>query len=342
MIDAICFEIELQKSFIKEDVRTIYFGGGTPSLVNSKMIDQVLLRVKDNFDVIGDAEITLEANPDDISTNKLSEWGKIGINRLSLGLQTFDNDQLVTLNRSHSTFDAERAIGSILNSNIENFTIDLIYGLPGQGLDTWRKNLEKVIGYDIPHISSYALTIEEKTVLGHWQKKGKMHFASEEDYEKEYNLMCELLRVGGYTHYEVSNFAKPGFKSAHNSAYWMDHNYLGLGPAAHSFNGKERFFNISNNSKYIKSIGSGIIPNQSEELTEEDRFHEYLLTGLRTNSGVSLQKSKAIFGKDLYALNTEFIEKCIAEDLAVIDADMLILTEKGFFLSDSIIIELMN
>lgn len=341
MIKALQKEIILQKDFLREPVETIYFGGGTPSILEPDKIALLIKAVQSTFGVKAGAEITLEANPDDISKDTMRALQEIGINRMSLGVQSFDDKVLTRLNRSHNSQQAFKAIENIRLAEIENITIDLIYGIPGQSDRKWRTNLVEAVQLDIQHLSAYALTIEEKTVFGNWYSKDKIAPVNDDGYASQYEYMCSFLKDSGFTHYEISNFAKPGFESRHNQSYWEQKHYLGIGPGAHSYNGKTRFFNVSNNPYYIRSMKEGQIPFEKEHLSTEDRINEYLMTGLRTKSGISLNKLSSEFNYDLMALKGDCLHRYIDEDLMTDTGEHLVLTDKGLFLSDAIIVELM-
>ena len=342
LVAAIIKEIEIQKHFISEDVSSIYFGGGTPSLLTGGQLSKIMSALRQQFNVDPNAEITLEANPDDVTEAKAEEWKLHQVNRISLGVQSFDNDVLLSLNRSHNAKQAIESISILQDNELDNISIDLIYGIPNQSFATWQQNLDKTIALNIPHISSYALTIENNTVFGKWNKRGKYSAASEESYEQEYNYLCTALKRAKYDHYEVSNFAKQNCRSMHNSSYWRQESYLGIGPGAHSFDGKDRFFNVSNNAAYIRALEEGKVPNTKDSLTKDDRFNEYLLTGLRTIEGVRLDYLFEEFDVDLKKKHQRFLTKCVQEGLIIISSDRLSLSENGFFVSDSIILEFMK
>ena len=342
LVAAIIKEIEIQKQFISEDVSSIYFGGGTPSLLTGGQLSKIMSALRQQFNVDPNAEITLEANPDDVTEAKAEEWKLHQVNRISLGVQSFDNDVLLSLNRSHNAKQAIESISILQDNELDNISIDLIYGIPNQSFATWQQNLDKTIALNIPHISSYALTIENNTVFGKWNKRGKYSAASEESYEQEYNYLCTALKRAKYDHYEVSNFAKQNCRSMHNSSYWRQESYLGIGPGAHSFDGKDRFFNVSNNAAYIRALEEGKVPNTKDSLTKDDRFNEYLLTGLRTIEGVRLDYLFEEFDVDLKKKHQRFLTKCVQEGLIIISSDRLSLSENGFFVSDSIILEFMK
>jgi len=340
-IKAISTELSHRKKYISKNIDTIYFGGGTPSLLNTSSIGYLLNQINKYFNIDANAEITLEANPEDINKAKVSDYSSFGINRVSLGVQSFDDQILKSLNRQHSGIQALDAVEILKNEGVENISIDLIYGIPGQGNETWQMNLSQAVELEIQHISSYALTIEDKTAFGHWQKAGKIHAVEDVKYNDDYNIMCKTLAIAGYTHYEVSNFSKAGFESKHNTSYWQQEDYLGLGPGAHSYNGINRQFNISNNATYINAIKNGDLPFEEEVLSESQLFNEHLLTCLRTNQGINFSDFERRFGVNLYDQHKKFIDQCLQEKLAKLVDGQFILTDAALILADSVIIEMM-
>lgn len=296
-ITSLLSEIELQKPYLeKEEVKTIYFGGGTPSILSIEEINKILQAVYSTFPVSASPEITLEANPDDISVEKIKQWKQSGINRFSIGIQSFFDEDLQWMNRVHNAKEAEQCVKQVWEAGFENFSVDLIYGGPTLSDEHWQKNIEKVIALNIPHISCYALTVEPKTALDkmiHLKKKEPV------DVERQANHFLQLmneLSKAGYEHYEISNFAKPGYRSKHNSSYWRGEKYLGLGPSAHSFNGSSRQWNIANNALYIQSLKNNTLPLEKEELSLTQRLNEYIMTSLRTMEGLDLNYVKEKFG----------------------------------------------
>lgn len=342
MIDAMRNEICLRKDYLdSQSIETIYFGGGTPSVLTIDQIKFLLNEVKNNFNITSEAEITLEANPEDINDLFASDLLDLGFNRISLGVQSFNNELLKSLNRAHNSIQAESAIRTLQKAGFENITIDLIYGIPNQGIEEWTNNLKKVISLDIPHLSCYALTIEERTVWGNWLRKGKIKPIADEKYEAEYQVMCKVLNDHGYEHYEISNFAIAGFESKHNTAYWQHKSYLGIGPGAHSFNQITRHYNIENNATYIKKLKNDILPIKTEHLTREDQFNEYLLTGLRTNRGIDFDYIKTVYAVDILEEHREFIDQCVSEGIATLKDRKFVLEENSFLIANSIIVEFM-
>ncbi len=336
MINALCSEIKLrQNEFLNNTVETIYFGGGTPSICSAIEINKILDTIYTNFKVIKAPEITLEANPDDLNATKIYELTQTRINRLSIGVQSFFELDLQLMNRAHN---AKEAIDCIAEAKkyFENISIDLIYGTPGMTNKLWMDNLTKAINLDIPHISSYALTVEPNTALEKQIKKGITAPVSDTSAEAHYQLLVKTLENAGYTNYEFSNFGKEGFFSQNNTAYWQGKKYLGIGPSAHSFNGKERSWNIANNTLYIKSLQNNTRPFESETLSVTNRYNEYIMTGLRTIWGVSLSKIHADFGSKY----TEHLQKQIIKHIEnghlSLIGDQLNLTKQGKFLGDGI------
>ena len=341
MLKAIGRELELRKDYLAGEVETIYFGGGTPSLLNPEQVDSLLGQIHARYKVSTNAEVTLEANPEDINRLRARELAALGVNRVSLGVQSFVNKTLHSLNRLHTGGQAIKAIELLQQAGIENLSIDLIYGIPGQGRKLWQANLQQAIKLAVPHLSCYALTIEEKTAFGSWSKQGKFMAADETTYEEQYHLMTGFLTTRGYGHYEVSNFAKPGYASRHNLAYWQQKPYLGLGPGAHSYNGGSRQFNISNNARYIKALNTGTGFYEVETLSRAQLYNEYILTGLRTSRGINFSYIKKIFGIDVYARHRQFIKQCLATDKATLNRGQFVLTDNALILADSVIVELM-
>lgn len=298
-LTALLKEIEWQRDYLSgQTVETIYFGGGTPSLLSSGELDSILNSLQRHFPVAAGAEITLESNPDDIGAERVEEWKQLGINRLSLGIQSFFEEDLQWMNRAHSADQAKRSMEIIL-SRISNVTVDLIYGGPTLPDAHWIRNIETVVDFGVPHVSCYALTVEPKTALSVLIEKKRKQDVDTDDQARQFQLLMERLEAAGYEHYEISNFAKPGYRSRHNSSYWSGAHYLGLGPSAHSFNGVSRQWNVANNALYIKSIEMGSLQMEKEVLSEKDRFNEYIMTSLRTMEGVDMGKVRADFGEEV-------------------------------------------
>ncbi len=302
MLDALEKEIFLRKNELQNtEITSLYFGGGTPSVLSAKEIRSLIDEVLKHFSFHKDIEITLEANPDDLNATLIKELSKSEINRLSIGTQSFFDDDLKLMNRAHNASQAEDSIKRSQDAGFENISIDLIYGSPTSGFQIWKDNLARAADLLVPHISSYALTVEPKTALEHWIEKGKVKNPDEEIQSEEFLYMSEFLKEKGFDHYEISNFGKPGYHSKHNTAYWKYQEYLGIGPSAHSYNGKDiRSWNVANNPLFIKSINENTLPLETEILTEKERFNEMIMIGLRT-----------MWGVDLHRINTEFSEKIL-------------------------------
>jgi len=340
LVDAIVLEAEQMKDYLDEPINTIYFGGGTPSLLNENQLNKITRSLYQNFDIQQEIEFTLEANPDDLSEDKIKHLVKTGVNRLSIGTQSFDDTVLSFLNRSHSSKQAKEAVAFSVKNNIKNISLDLIYGIPNQNKDQWKKNLEKLVKLNPNHISCYALTIEDKTAFGNWAKKGKLVPVEEDSLFEEYEYMVHFLTNAGYEHYEVSNFSKPTCESKHNSSYWQQKTYLGLGPGAHSFNGIERHFNVSNNPAYIKSITNSTPHFTKENLSKNELITEYILTRIRTKWGVDFNKIFNLYNYELTEYQRSFIQSLVIKKIATFEQNQLILNSEGYFISDSIALEL--
>jgi oxygen-independent coproporphyrinogen-3 oxidase len=340
MISALQKELILRKAEFKDElVETIYFGGGTPSVLETEEIESIIETVYSNYKVSKDPEITLEANPDDLSEEKINQLSQSPINRLSIGVQSFFEEDLKLMNRAHSADEAIESL-SLATRQFDNISIDLIYGIPGMSNERWRANIAKALSFNIPHISSYALTVEPKTALASFIKKGLVPPVEDEVAQEHFNILLDEMEKAGFESYEISNFGKPGYFSKNNTAYWQQKKYIGIGPSAHSFDGKRRGWNINNNPKYIKALEEDILPIEIEELSVKDQYNEYVMTGLRTIWGVSLEKVDSDFGeKYLEYLNRQAV-KYLDEHLLYIDGDTLLATKKGRFLADGIAADL--
>ena len=336
MVSALKKELQLRKDeFKNETVETIYFGGGTPSVLSSEEINSIIQSVYKNFQIAENPEITLEANPDDLSEEKIKQLASSPINRLSIGVQSFFEEDLKLMNRAHNALEAEKCIREALKY-FDNISIDLIYGMPNMSKERWQQNIEKAIAFNIPHISSYALTVEPKTALANFVKKGIIKPAKDEVAQEHFNILNDTLTKAGFSCYEISNFGKPGYFSKNNTAYWLQKKYIGIGPSAHSFNGVQRAWNTSNNIKYIAAIEDDKLPMEFEVLSKKDKYNEYIMTGLRTIWGVSIPKVKDQFGDKYSEYLLEQAQKYIDEHLLFLDGDSLITTQKGKFLADGI------
>lgn len=337
MVEAICKEIELQQDYLGDGlIESIYFGGGTPSVLEEGHLKSIFHRLKKHQTISPDAEITFEANPDDITPDKLNMLFQNGINRLSVGIQSFDEAILKWMNRAHNSKEAFQCLEWIKESEFNNFSLDLIYGIPISTHEAWEKDLKTLVDFQPPHISSYCLTIEPDTVFGRWQQKGKLNEASEDYASEQFYHLSNYLRRADYEHYEVSNFAIKGFHSKHNSSYWQQKPYLGIGPSAHSYDGKNRQFNISNNAKYLKALKDSEIPAEMDLLTAEDRINEYLMTSLRTSAGCDLQYLKNQLNYDLMKNANSQIDQWKGSGLCILDGNNLKLTLKGRLLADKL------
>jgi oxygen-independent coproporphyrinogen III oxidase len=341
VVNAIVREVELRKEYLSgQSLDTIYFGGGTPSLLTASDLEKLLSAVKRNFKVNAKAEITLEANPDDITKEKLEEWKGQGINRLSIGVQSFIDNELKWMNRAHNAQHARQCIELSLATGFNNISIDLIYGSPLLDDESWEKNVAIATGYSVPHLSCYALTVEEKTPL-HKQITGMKGMpVDEEKQARQFILLMQWLRDAGYEHYEVSNFAKPGFQSRHNSAYWKGSDYLGLGPSAHSFNGKERSWNPANNQAYARNIIAGILPVETETLTEDQLVNENIMISLRTSSGLDLNQVEAKWGANEKERIMKLLSRYISHNLLLVENNIATLTDAGMLRADGIAADL--
>lgn len=337
-LSSLIHEIELQKNYLGNDalIETVYFGGGTPSLLSSEELDTIFKALYNTFTIAKNAEITLEANPDDLSKIKLQQLKSSPVNRLSIGIQSFFEADLKLMNRAHNSQQAENCIIESQDAGFENITIDLIYGTPGLSNENWKKNLEKAFNLGVPHLSCYSLTVEEKTPLESHIKKGKVKPVNEEQSAEQFLILMEETTKNGYEQYEISNFCKPGFHSRHNSNYWKGIKYLGLGPSAHSYDGNSRQWNVSNNFRYIQSISENKIPAEKETLNSEQKFNEYMMTGLRTSTGISLEKVRKEFGElCLSKLLTEATNYLDCSKI-ILKRNHLILTNSGKLIADRI------
>lgn len=337
IIKAIVLEIEIQHNYLQAStISTVYLGGGTPSLLTEIELKMIFDSIRKNFSVEPGAEITLEANPDDLTFEKLCMLKDVGINRLSIGIQSFDDRILKYLNRAHNSLAAQQCVADARRAGFNNISIDLIYAIDGQDDLLWMENIKQGMDLEPNHISSYSLTIENKTVFGKWSAMGKLNPVSDDRAATQFELLMETLERNGFEHYEISNFCKPGFRSQHNSNYWRQEKYLGVGPSAHSYNGESRQFNINNNNAYLKSMKTGKIPFESEVLTREDKVNEYLLTCLRTSWGCDLNKIKSDFDYDILHDQSLYLKNLVDKNLGAFDGAVLKLTKQGKLLADKI------
>ena len=339
-IKAVCKELQLRSpEHRSQEIQTIYFGGGTPTVLEVSELTSILDVVYEDYNVSSDPEITLEANPDDLDLEKIIALSKTKINRLSIGIQSFHEADLLAMNRAHSSDEAKKCL-AIATKYFDNITIDLMFGMPTMSTDLWRQNLQTAFGFGIKHLSCYAMTVEPKTALEHFIKKGSHPPIDDEVSAHHFNILLEETTKNNLIHYETCSFGQSEYFSRHNTSYWLGKSYLGVGPSAHSFDGKIRSWNISNNSKYIKSIEASVLPSESERLSIENRFNEYIMTGLRTMWGVSLQKIETEYGLKIKEELVNNSKQLITSNYLVIEDQHLKITKTGKFLSDGIASEL--
>lgn len=339
-LNALLNEIRLRRDYLQgAPVETIYFGGGTPSLLEISELNTILEALRKYFPIHAEAEVTLEANPDDINPEKLNEWKKSGINRLSLGIQSFFEEDLAWMNRAHTHRQAETALSQALEV-FPNLTIDLIYGTPGLTHEKWKANVDRVLDMGVPHISCYALTVEPRTALQKMIADHKKEDINPELQAEQFQLLIDWLNEAGYEHYEISNFARPGFRSRHNSSYWEGTSYLGLGPSAHSFDGQSRQWNISNNALYISSLENNLWQPGSEILSETDRFNEFVMTQLRRLEGISKSNLSNRFGPDKPGYIRQTAAKFLRNQWMIETEEAFVLSKEGKLFADGIAAEL--
>ena len=341
-IDALVKESAIRREYIgNEIISTIYIGGGTPSLLSVKEIQSILDNIRKLYSVEENCEITMEMNPDDIGKDYLNDLKYSDVNRISLGIQSWRDSDLRMLNRRHNVAQAVYALEETIKTGFKNVTIDLIYGIPGLASQDWSSNLDFSFSFDIKHLSAYHLTIEPGTVFGKMKEKGLLSEIEEEESNTQFHILIDKAESAGFVHYEISNFGKPGFFSMHNSNYWKQVNYLGLGPSAHSFNGYSRQWNVSDVKKYIKAVNSGSLLFEREELDKRTRFNEYIMTSLRTMWGIDLDYVERTFDKEGYDYIVNLAGKFIDYGLMKPDKKTLMLTNQGKMISDNVISELM-
>jgi oxygen-independent coproporphyrinogen-3 oxidase len=340
MVDAICLEIVKKKDRITDQVGTIYFGGGTPSILPAKHFEKIFNTITKNFSVSSDAEITIEANPDDLTGPKISELRRLPVNRFSIGIQSFFEEDLIWMNRAHNAIEAETCIKRSQDAGFENLSIDLIYGYPLLTDSKWLQNINKAIEFETPHISGYSLTVEPKTALANAIQRGKDIPLNDEQSASQFITLIDKLKEGGFEHYEISNFSKPGKYAVHNTNYWRGVTYIGIGPSAHGFNGDVRCLNVANNAAYLSSMELGKIPETIEELDLYDRFNEYIMTSLRTMWGTSLKKIEQEFGKFFLTDTLKAIQVFIERQWLTNEDNHLRLTTDGKLFADYIASEL--
>lgn len=340
MVAAILKELELQKDFLNgATIETIYFGGGTPSLLSQVELTIILKKINELHPVAKDAEITLEANPDDLTKEKLKALKDTPVNRLSIGVQSFFEVDLKFMNRAHDAAEARACIENALATGFENLTIDLIYGTPTMSDERWNENIEMALNYNIPHLSCYCLTVESGTALHHFVKTKKVPSPDDEQAARQFEMLIEKAVENEYIHYEISNFAKQGWFSKHNAAYWQGKSYLGIGPSAHSFDGQNRQWNIANNQKYLRALHNGEIPFEKELLSTTQRYNEYVMTSLRTIWGCNLEKVNEFGGKyGEHFLKT--VQSFLRDEFVFEKGQTYFLSLKGKLLADKIAMEL--
>ncbi|MEO6838922.1 MAG: radical SAM family heme chaperone HemW [Ginsengibacter sp.] len=353
IISSIIREIEIRSSFLQneienessiiskdENIETIYFGGGTPSLLSSNEFFSILTTIKQNYKVASGAEINLEANPDDITIEKLNEWKLAGINRLSIGVQSFFERDLKWMNRAHDASQALLCIESAIAAGFDNFSIDLIFGIPDLNNSEWKENVNRMLDFKVPHLACYALTVEPKTALQKMIALKKKKDINNDSQAMQYSILMKMMWDAGYEHYEISNFAKPGFRSKHNSSYWQGKKYIGFGPSAHSYNGKMRMWNKVNNSLYIKSLQKNTIPYEKEILTETQKINEYIMISLRTMEGMDLQFIENTFSKNERRRIENLIDQKAQKEMILSSGDKIILSNHGKLFADRIAMNL--
>lgn len=337
MVDAIAKELITQSDFLGRDtIYTIYFGGGTPSLLEGPHLKKLMRIIQHEYSLSSNPEITLEANPDDLTDEKLGTFFDHGVNRLSIGVQSFKDERLKWMNRQHTAKEAIETFHLARSKGFENISLDLIYALPSDDHQDWLDDLKVISSLRPEHISSYCLTIEPQTAFGNWLKKGKIKAIDDDFAAEQFEILLEAMNKYGYDQYEISNFAQPGYESQHNSAYWKDEKYLGIGPSAHSYNGKFRKANVANNAKYLKGTEDGKTPFEVINLTPEDQVNEYILTSLRTKWGCDLSLLKAKYQVDLLAEQEHYLNRLAGKDLIYEDEGFLVLTDQGKLLADKI------
>ncbi len=336
MITALAKEIELRKSeFQGEVVETLYFGGGTPSILQISDLRFLIDEVFKHYEVVENPEITIEANPDDLTEQRIIDLSKTSINRLSIGIQSFFEDDLKLMNRAHNSAEAKECL-ALASQYFDNISVDLIYGIPGMSNEKWLQNIETALSFNIPHISSYALTVEPKTALHTFIQKGIIPQPDDEVAQEHFQILVDKLIENNFIHYELSNFGKENYFSKNNSSYWLGKKYIGIGPSAHSYDGEKRGWNVSNNTLYIKSIQENKLPLETEILSKTDRYNEYIMTGLRTIWGISLDRIENEFGKSYLDYLNQQSAKYIEDHLLFVDENVLRTTKNGKFLSDGI------
>ena len=340
-VESLKNEIIVRNKYLgSEEVKTIYFGGGTPSLLPSNHIEDILESLHKNFNIISNPEITLEVNPDTIDKEKMISLKKSGINRISVGIQSFNDEDLKYLDRRHDSRHALQVIDDLKSVGFDKLTLDLIYGIPTLTEESWNKNLDIFFSTGISHLSAYALTIEPKTILGQKIEKGILQNVDEDSIIRHYNILIDRTKEHGFEHYEISNFAKEGCRSQHNSIYWNDEKYLGLGASAHSYDGNSRQWNVSNLTRYIESIRhTSVCLYERETLTTEDKYNEYVMTSLRTSWGCNIEKIESDYGESYREHFLKNIKKHLDSEIILRKGNNFILTDEGMLFADGIAAE---
>ena len=337
MVEAICKEIVLKKNRLaQQQIGSIYFGGGTPSVLPTAALQQILATIENHFSISSEAEITIETNPDDLTAAKISELRKLPVNRFSIGTQSFFNEDLVWMNRAHNAQEATDCIKRSQDAGFENLTIDLIYGYPLLTNEKWKTNIQTAIALQVPHLSAYSLTVEPKTALAHAIEKGKQPDVSDEQSAEQFMMLIDTVTNNGFEHYEISNYSLPGKYAVHNTNYWKGVPYLGIGPSAHGFDGHDRYINIANNAKYMESLNKNQLPETIEQLSQVDKFNEYVMTSLRTMWGLDLEKVAMNFGKEYANQTQKLVKTFVASEQLLVEDHVIKLTNKGKLFADGI------
>lgn len=341
MVEAICKEIILKRNRLEsQQIGSIYFGGGTPSVLPTEALQQILGTIENHFSISSAAEITIETNPDDLTASKISELRKLPVNRFSIGTQSFFNEDLLWMNRAHNSQEATDCIKRSQDAGFENLTIDLIYGYPLLTNEKWEINIQTAIALQIPHLSAYSLTVEPRTALAHAIEKGKQPDVSDEQSAEQFTMLIDTLTGNGFEHYEISNYSLPGRYAIHNTNYWKGIPYLGIGPSAHGFDGHDRYINIANNAQYMESLAKGQLPETLEQLSNTDKFNEYVMTSLRTMWGLDLEKIERDFGRNYADQTQKLIKTFISNEQLLKESNVIKLTDKGKLFADGIAAEL--
>lgn len=341
-VDALCRELLLRKDYANgEPIETIYLGGGTPSQLSLPELEQIFSYIYKVYSVKENAEVTLEGNPDDMTATYVRSLRSLPVNRISMGVQTFDDKKLHFLRRRHTADEARQAVANCRNAGFSNISIDLIYGLPGEDDAAWQKDVEEAVALRVPHLSAYCLMFEEGTPLYRLQQEGKVKEKSDEQTLRFYTYLMNRLQEAGYEHYEISNFCYSGYRSRHNSSYWSGKKYIGCGASAHSYDGRSRQWNVASLSTYISSIKEGVIPTEKEDLSLTERYNDFIVTRLRTMEGLSLSRLEQEFGKDLKAYCLKNARLSMEDGNLEIAGDDLRLTRKGIFISDDVMSDLL-